>query len=69
MNSKTITKAFKGKVVKEIVLNAAWDNRRKEYYYNPQIIFTDGTLLGFSVQETDMGEYGICPVSYILDSI
>lgn len=67
MNSKTVTKAFKGKIVKEIALNAAWDNRRKEYYYGPQIIFTDGTVLGFCVQETDMGEYGIKPCSYILE--
>ncbi len=67
MNSKTVTKAFKGKIVKEIVLNAAWDNVRKEYYYNPKIIFTDGTLIGFVVQETDMGEYGIPPCSHVLE--
>lgn len=67
MNSKTITKAFKGKVVKEIVLNAAWDSSRKEYYYKPKIIFTDGTILGFFVQETEMGEYGVEPVSNILE--
>lgn len=69
MNSKTITKAFKGKVVKELVLNAAWDNVRKQYYYNPQIIFTDGTLMGFFVQETEVGEYGVKPVSHVLDGV
>lgn len=69
MNSKTITKAFKGKVIKEIALNAAWDNVRKSYYYNPQIIFTDGTLMGFFVQETEVGEYGVKPVSHVLDDV
>lgn len=67
MNSKTITKAFRGKVVKEIALNATWDSVRKGYYYNPKIIFTDGTLLGFFVQETEVGEYGVKPVSRILE--
>jgi hypothetical protein len=67
MNSKTITKIFRKKVIQQIRLNAAWDSASKKYYYNPQIIFTDGTLLGFSVQETEVGEYGIKPVSYALD--
>jgi hypothetical protein len=69
MNSKTITKAFKGKVIQEIALNAAWDSVRKAYYYNPKIIFTDGTLLGFFVQETEVGEYGVEPVSHVLDDV
>lgn len=59
MNSKEVTKIFKGKIVKEIVLNAAWDSGRKAYYYNPRIVFTDGTVLKFYVQETDVGDYGI----------
>ena len=59
MNSKDITKIFKGKVVKEIVLNATWDSGRKQYYHNPRIVFTDGTVLGFYVQETDAVDYGI----------
>jgi len=48
---------LKGKTISKVKLNPF--NGGTGQAYNPEITFTDGTLLRFVVQETETGEYGV----------
>ncbi len=57
MTSREITKQLKGKTVKEVKLFPFSDGKGG-YAYSPMIIFTDGTYITFTTQETESLEYG-----------
>lgn len=50
-----------GKRVKNIRLNPFSDGRKRTAY-EPVIEFEDGTTMRFVVTETEVGEYGVCPI-------
>lgn len=54
---------LRGRKVKRALLNPHSDGRGG-VAYDPAIVFEDGTLVRFVVQETDTGEYGIEPVVF-----
>ena len=64
MNQKEANKMLRGRIIAGVRLRRfpAWtdtnDSRKGEYATDPEIYFTDGTVLRFITQETDVGEYG-----------
>lgn len=51
-----------GKRIKSIRLHKASDGNG-DYFYDPSIEFTDGSIMRFAVSETnDGGAYGVTPV-------
>lgn len=52
---------LKGKRIKKACLNP-WPDGRGGKAYSPHIVFEDGTILRFVVQETETGEYGVEPI-------
>lgn len=49
-----------GKRIKRALLNPFPDGRGGKAY-SPSLLMEDGTIVRFSVQETDVGEYGVDP--------
>lgn len=57
MDSRQVTKALKGRTIKEVRLRPFRDGRGG-WATNPLIIFEDGSHLFFEVQETET-DYGV----------
>lgn len=51
----------RGKTIARIELRPFADGRGGTAH-DPVIVFTDGSALGFMVEETDVGAYGVAPI-------
>ena len=57
MNARTVKKALVGRKIIDVKLNR-FSNGQGGFANDPQLFLDDGTVIAFSTQETESGDYG-----------
>lgn len=60
MNAKELNRVLRGRRIVKVKVNRFDDGRRMgTWAHDPSIYLDDGSVIRFSVEETETGEYGV----------